>query len=72
MKFHSIIADINDPPGRGGTDGVVPYASSHLDGASSELIVHGVHLCQANPLVISECERILEENLASPRESIRC
>jgi pimeloyl-ACP methyl ester carboxylesterase len=65
VKFHSIIADINNPPGPGGTDGVVPYASSHLDGASSELVIPGVHLCQANPLVISECKRILKEHFAT-------
>jgi pimeloyl-ACP methyl ester carboxylesterase len=66
VRFHSIIADVNDPPVAGGTDGVVPYASSHIEGASSELIVNGGHLCQANPLVIDECERILMENLAFP------
>jgi pimeloyl-ACP methyl ester carboxylesterase len=65
VKFHSIIADVNDPPGAGGTDGVVPYASSHLEGASSERIVRGGHLCQANPLVIEESDRILKEHLAS-------
>jgi pimeloyl-ACP methyl ester carboxylesterase len=65
VTFHSIIADVNDPPVAGGTDGFVPYASSHIDGASSELIVSSGHLCQANPLVIGECERILMENLAT-------
>jgi pimeloyl-ACP methyl ester carboxylesterase len=65
VKFHSIIADVNDPPGAGGTDGVVPYASSHLEGASSERIVRGGHLCQANSLVIEESDRILKEHLAS-------
>jgi pimeloyl-ACP methyl ester carboxylesterase len=66
IKVHSIIADLNDPPSPGGSDGVVSYASSHLDKASSELIVRGGHLCLANPAVISECERILAENLAVP------
>jgi pimeloyl-ACP methyl ester carboxylesterase len=61
VKLHSIIADVNDPPSVDGTDGVVSYASSHFDRASSERIVHGGHLCEANPLVISECERILTE-----------
>jgi pimeloyl-ACP methyl ester carboxylesterase len=65
VKFHSIIADINNPPGAGGTDGVVDYVSSHFQGASSELIVRGGHLCQANPFVKNECERILKEHLAS-------
>ena len=64
VNLHSIIADVNDPPSRGGTDGFVSYASSHIDGVESELIVHGGHLCLGIPAVISECERILIENLA--------
>jgi hypothetical protein len=63
VNYHSIIADRRDPPRDGGTDGVVPYASAHLDGAVSELLVHGGHLCQAHPLVIRECRRILTEHL---------
>ena len=63
VTYHSIIADLRDPPLAGGTDGVVPYASAHLDGASSELLVHGGHLCQAHPLVIREVGRILTEHL---------
>ncbi|MBV8558133.1 MAG: alpha/beta fold hydrolase [Planctomycetaceae bacterium] len=63
VNYHSIIADSRDPPRDGGTDGVVPYASAHLDGAVSELLVHGGHLCQAHPLVIRECRRILTEHL---------
>jgi len=64
-KLHSIIADVNDPPSAGGTDGVVSYASSHLEGVASEEIVHGGHLCLANPQVINECERILQDNLTT-------
>ncbi|MGZ3300052.1 MAG: alpha/beta fold hydrolase [Isosphaeraceae bacterium] len=63
VEYHSIIADHRDPPRDGGTDGVVPYASAHLDGAASELLVHGGHLCQDHPLVIRECRRILTEHL---------
>lgn len=66
VTYHSIIADFRDPPLAGGTDGVVPYASAHLDGASSELLVHGGHLCQADPLVIREVGRILTEHLRHP------
>jgi pimeloyl-ACP methyl ester carboxylesterase len=43
VPFHSIIADLRDPPGPGGTDGLVPYSSSHLPGAASEHIVRGFH-----------------------------
>jgi pimeloyl-ACP methyl ester carboxylesterase len=63
VTYHSIIADSHDPPREGGTDGVVPYASAHLDGATSERLVHGGHLCQADPQVIQECRRILTEHL---------
>jgi hypothetical protein len=63
VEYHSIIADRRDPPRGGGTDGVVPYASAHLDGAASELLIHGGHLCQDHPLVIRECRRILAEHL---------
>jgi pimeloyl-ACP methyl ester carboxylesterase len=62
VKFHSIMADLNDPPRHDGSDGVVPYISAHLDGSTSELIVHGVHLCQDHPSVIGECRRILQEH----------
>lgn len=64
VKYHSIIADLRDPPRDRGTDGVVPYASAHLDGVASELRIHGGHLCQADHLVIRECRRILTEHLS--------
>lgn len=66
VTYHSIIADLRDPPLVDGTDGIVPYASAHLDGASSELLVHGGHLCQTHPLVIREVGRILTEHLRLP------
>ncbi len=69
VQFHSIIADLSDPPVPGGSDGFVPYASSHLEGAASELIVHSGHLCESNAQVIGECERILLESLESPERS---
>jgi hypothetical protein len=63
VTYHSIIADRSDPPRAGWTDGVVPYASAHLGGAASELLISGGHLCQDHPLVIRECRRILTEHL---------
>jgi pimeloyl-ACP methyl ester carboxylesterase len=60
IPYHSIIGD----RGRGNTpnssDGVVPYWSSHLDGAQSELIVDSGHDAQTNPEAIKEVERILK------------
>jgi pimeloyl-ACP methyl ester carboxylesterase len=66
VTYHSIIADLRDPPLVDGTDGVVPYASAHLGGASSELLVLGGHFCQTHPLVIQEVGRILMEHLRLP------
>ena len=67
IPYNSIIGD----RGRGDTphssDGVVPYWSSHLDGAQSELIVHANHMAERNPDAISEVERILKVNLAVSR-----
>ena len=67
IPYHSIIGD----RGRGDTpnssDGVVPYWSSHLPGAQSELIVNSDHGAQYNPDAIREVERILKLNLAVSR-----
>jgi hypothetical protein len=56
---NSIIGD----RGRGDTpnssDGVVPYWSSHLDSAQSELIVPTDHGAMKNPKTIAEIRRIL-------------
>jgi hypothetical protein len=62
VRSHSIIADLRDPPSPGATDGIVPYWSSHLDGVSSESIVHGLHICLNHPQVIREVRRILMEH----------
>lgn len=49
IPYHSIMGD----HGRGDTpnssDGIVPYWSSHLAGAQSELVVHSGHMAQRNP-----------------------
>jgi pimeloyl-ACP methyl ester carboxylesterase len=67
IPYHSIMGD----RGRGDTpnssDGVVPYWSSHLAGARSELIVNSDHGAQYNPQAIREVERILKLNLAGSR-----
>jgi hypothetical protein len=71
VPYHSIIAD----RGRGDTpnssDGVVPYWSSHLDGAQSELVVHSDHKAQCNPDAIEEVDRILKVNLGYRPEPTR-
>jgi pimeloyl-ACP methyl ester carboxylesterase len=64
IPYHSIIGD----RGKGGnkdktppvsSDGVVPYWSSHLDGAQSELVVPSNHSAHQNPQAIEEVRRIL-------------
>jgi pimeloyl-ACP methyl ester carboxylesterase len=64
IPYHSIIGD----RGRGDTpnssDGIVPYWSSHLAGAQSELIVNSDHGAQYNPQAIQEVERILKLSLS--------
>jgi pimeloyl-ACP methyl ester carboxylesterase len=65
VPYYSIIGD----RGRGDTpnssDGVVPYWSSHLAGAKSELIVPGPHGSFALPQTIAELKRILRLHLAT-------
>src|ERR1700747_169310 len=46
-------------PKERGSDGVVPYWSSHLDRAQSELIVHSGHGVFSNPDAVRETIRIL-------------
>ena len=62
IPYHSIMGD----RGRGDTpnssDGIVPYWSSHLAGAQSELIVPSDHGAQYNAQAIHEVERILKKN----------
>jgi pimeloyl-ACP methyl ester carboxylesterase len=64
IPYHSIMGD----RGRGDTpnssDGIVPYWSSHLAGAKSELVVNSDHSAQYNPQAIREVARILKVNLA--------
>ena len=51
------------------SDGVVPYWSSHLDGAQSEVIVPGPHGACELPQTIAELDRILRLNLGLPTAS---
>jgi pimeloyl-ACP methyl ester carboxylesterase len=63
IPYHSIIGD----RGRGDTpnssDGVVPYWSSHLEGARSEKIVPSGHGANQNPEAIAEVIRILKRHI---------
>jgi len=62
--YHSIIGNRGKPgPLADSSDGVVPYWSSHLDGAKSECIVPGPHGSAELPQTIAELDRILRLNL---------
>ena len=65
IPFNSIIGD----RGRGDTpyssDGVVPYWSSHLEGAQSEKIVPAPHNLTEKTETIKEIQRILRDHLSS-------
>ena len=65
IPYHTIMGD----RGKGGnhdktapvqSDGIVPYWSSHMDGAQSELSVPSGHSAHQNPQAIAEVERILK------------
>ncbi len=71
--YHSVIGVVPGRKGRleswltgegGPGDGVVPYASAHLDGTRSELVVPADHFhVHHHPLAVLEVRRILLEHL---------
>jgi len=63
VPFHSIIGDRGLGGGEQSSDGVVPYTSSHLAGAASELIVPADHAATAHPFTVREIKRILHLHL---------
>lgn len=63
VPFHSIIGQNHAGAVETSSDGVVPYASSHLDGASSELAVRSGHSACENPDAQREVIRILRLEL---------
>jgi len=69
VLVHSIIGDLWKAGGTNGSDSVVAYWSSHVEGAASELVVRADHLgLHKHAPAIAEVRRILLENLkAAPR-----
>lgn len=63
VEIHSIIGDRGRGGGMAGTDGVVPYWSSHLPGAASERIVQADHSLTGEPATVEEVKRILRLHL---------
>ncbi|MSR62935.1 MAG: alpha/beta fold hydrolase [Planctomycetes bacterium] len=69
VSAHSVIsigaADPGDPRALAtADDGVVAYASAHLEGVASEDLIPSAHSCQSHPLTIQAIRRILREHLA--------
>jgi len=67
--YHSIIGDRGKGDSPNSTDGVVPYWSSHLDGARSGVIVPGPHGSESLPQTIAELQRILRLHLRRSGEA---
>ena len=65
IPYHSIIGDRGRGDSPNSSDGVVPYWSSHLDGARSEFIAPCDHGSPKNPQAIAEVHRILKLNAQS-------
>jgi triacylglycerol esterase/lipase EstA (alpha/beta hydrolase family) len=64
VRYHSIIGHRRpEVPLVSSNDGVVPYWSSHLDGAASEKVIHSGHSVQETPLAVIELKRILREDI---------
>jgi pimeloyl-ACP methyl ester carboxylesterase len=66
VSAHSIIPVLGDGPLADERDGVVAYASAHMEPVDSELVVrHSGHSTQGNPQTIEEVRRILLEHAAA-------
>lgn len=77
VRYYTIMGnkngDTNDPEqgdtvGKNISDGIVPYASSHLDGVVRESIITGGHSIHENPQTVRELRRILYEHLANNQQ----
>jgi hypothetical protein len=66
IPVHSIIAVEGDGPVAEGDDGVVTYASAHIEPVESELVVRSGHSVQGNPHAIEEVRRILRKHVEVP------
>ena len=64
IPYHTIIGDRGRGDSPNSSDGVVPYWSSHMDGAQSEYIVPSDHGAHQNPMAFEEVKRILKQNAA--------
>ena len=65
IPYYTILGDRGRGDSPNSSDGVVPYWSSHLDGARSEFIAPCNHGSPLNPQAIAEVHRILKLNAQS-------
>ncbi|MCE9519696.1 MAG: alpha/beta hydrolase [Verrucomicrobia bacterium] len=63
VPYHTVVGDRGKGDSPNSTDGFVPYSSSHLTGAESELIVPTGHGSYESPLSVAETKRILLKHL---------
>ena len=63
IPYYTIMGDRGRGDAPNSSDGVVPYWSSHMEGAQSELVVPSGHNAHQNPKAIQEVRRILVMNL---------
>jgi len=61
VPYHTIIGDRGRGDSPNSSDGVVPYWSSHMDGAKTEEIVPSDHSAHQNPQAIDDVLRILKK-----------
>jgi pimeloyl-ACP methyl ester carboxylesterase len=71
IPYHTIMGDRGRGDVPNSSDGVVPYWSSHMEGAKSELIVPSGHSAHQNPKAIQEVRRILVLNLEGKTRPLR-
>jgi len=66
IPYHTILGDRGKGDSPHSSDGVVPYWSSHMEGAQSECIVPSDHAAHRNPQAFAEVLRILKLNTQNP------
>jgi len=69
VPFHNIMGQKKPGPVEQGSDGIVPYTSSRMDGAESELIVREGHNAFKHPDAVKEIKRILHLHIGSKYQS---
>lgn len=72
VRYHSIIANDTDNANDKTdvlSDGVVPYDSSHLEGADSEIVLTGGHRIHNSPSAILYLRQLLHRHLAQSQNT---